>query len=752
MSSHSSRHPGSSRHSAGLLLRVTRPDGHADEFYLAGGLTIGRSVANTVVLADDDSVDRTHARVEVAEDGGARLRCVEPDSSLSTGGGAVRELPLDEGVRFGIGRTGFECVSGRRGHDEGTDRAGASCPFCGSMGVPTEGQAARVCPDCREQVLPVLFDPHDPIPVLVPVAYGGYRAERYVARGGMGLVLKGVSEGGAEPVAIKIVLPGTALDRRDAERFEQEVAMLARVRHPNVVKLLDHGRSGRFNFLVMEWVEGPSLRQVIADANRAGQRPYFVKALTWIEQICKGVAAIHAVGMVHRDIKPSNILIGPDGVARIADLGIAKRVDAAHTSYTTTGHAPGTFEYMAPEQLTAPDTVDGRADLYALGVTFYELLTGLRPVGAWRPASEVNPTVPGGFDEVLGRLIITRPDHRLGDIFELLAALPTARTQGVRAVQGRGWMLPCEPDHRAVGTGGGECSGRADDRPMETASQPAPPPEKAGADEADDRGGVGEGPVRIRLIPAETPPFGETSAWGLVLDVTGVTLSDSRGDRVLTFDPATAEEVLGLPSLWTGHDDLRIHAPGGVVRHFLPDPVAIEGIKRYFDTALERRGGEAIRELEGRGRIEAVKGVACILLAVALILFRGPLDSWLKDSLPPQLGGFEGTPGSGEDVARFHRRLFMLILYAFCIFITGFICVGRGVVIGLRAARVGRRTRRSERHRTLRDRRPRPTPTRRPGRPGRQSAEEPKSPRRNSMCPAGGPLAIPDSPDLSPTP
>src|SRR3954469_24262605 len=90
---------GSSRHSAGLLLRVCRPDGHADEFYLAGGLTIGRSVGNTVVLADDDSADRTHARVEIADDGTARLRCVEPDSSLIMNGESVKELPLDVGVR-----------------------------------------------------------------------------------------------------------------------------------------------------------------------------------------------------------------------------------------------------------------------------------------------------------------------------------------------------------------------------------------------------------------------------------------------------------------------------------------------------------------------------------------------------------------------------------------------------------------------------------------------------------------------------
>src|SRR4051794_11115384 len=123
---------GSSRHSAGLLLRVQRPDGHSDEFYLAGGLTIGRTLANTVVLADDDSVDRTHARVEVRDDGSARLRCIEPDSTLTMAGRAVRELPLEAGIRFRIGRTEIECVPGRRGCEEGPLRARATCPFCDS--------------------------------------------------------------------------------------------------------------------------------------------------------------------------------------------------------------------------------------------------------------------------------------------------------------------------------------------------------------------------------------------------------------------------------------------------------------------------------------------------------------------------------------------------------------------------------------------------------------------------------------------
>jgi len=437
---------GSSRHSAGLLMRVLRPGEPAEEFYLAAGLTIGRSVANTVVLADD-AVDRAHARVEIGADDTAILRCVEPGSSLTTGGEAVRELPLDAGVRFGIGRIEFECVPGRRGYEAGSHRARATCPFCDSTADFAAGDEVRNCPGCSNPLLPLRPDPLDPAPLLVPVSYDAYRADRFVARGGMGLVLKGVRAKDDEPVAIKVLLAGTDLDRQESGRFEREVTMLGRVRHPNVVELLGHGSSGGFNYLAMEWIEGPSVRRVIADARQAGKLTDFITAFRWFHQVGKGLAAIHAVGMIHRDLKPSNILIGPDGGARIADLGIAKRVDAGHTSYTTAGHSPGTFEYMAPEQLAAPDAVDGRADLYALGVTFHELLTGTRPVGAWRAASVVNPTVPKPFDALLGRLLDPTPDLRYDDVYELLAATSTF------AKSAPGWPLPRASAAETAGSG-----------------------------------------------------------------------------------------------------------------------------------------------------------------------------------------------------------------------------------------------------------------------------------------------------------
>jgi serine/threonine protein kinase len=415
-----------SRHHAGLLLRVHHPDGHADEFYLATGLTIGRSLANAVVL-DDDTVDRTHARVEVGDDGGARLRCVEPDGILTLGDQVGREVLLEPGVRFRIGRTKFECIEGRRSPQPPAHPSPLACPFCSSTAIATEGDAPRRCPGCDDLVLPVRFDPGSPTPLLLPVIYRDYHAQTYVARGGMGLVLKGTHAEDGRPVAIKVLLPGTIPDREEARRFEQEVAMLARVSHPNVVKLLDHGKSGRFHFLALEWIEGPSLRQVIVDAAREGKPTDFATAIRWFDQVTRGLAAIHSVGIIHRDLKPSNILIGPDGLARIADLGIARQVDGSRTSYTMTGHAPGTYDYMAPEQRTTPDLVDARADFYSLGMTFYECLTGTRPIGLWQPASVINSTVPKEFDAILERLLAPKAEARHSDIFDMILGLAMFR-------------------------------------------------------------------------------------------------------------------------------------------------------------------------------------------------------------------------------------------------------------------------------------------------------------------------------------
>ena len=369
-----------------------------------------------------NSIGRTHARVDLDDNGNAWLRCIEPDGIVLVDTKPVRELPLKDGVGFFVGRTEFWCISGSR------DRAGEvrsfdSCPCCGSKCVTREDQEIFPCPSCNGPVLSIPTGQPDRPRLILPADFGRYRAIRFVARGGMGLVILGAIKETDEPVAIKILFSDTPNNRTDADRFRQEVETMGRMQHPNIVRLLDHGMAGTYNYLVMEWIDGPSLRQVITNTNQANRPLGFNDALRWLQQVVKGLEAIHSSGMVHRDIKPSNILIGSDGVARITDLGLAKRINIDATSYTTTGNTPGTFFYMAPEQLNTPDAVDARADQYALGVTFYELLTGAKPFGTWLPASKINPNVPESFDTILARLLSPKPSCRYSDMREFASTI-----------------------------------------------------------------------------------------------------------------------------------------------------------------------------------------------------------------------------------------------------------------------------------------------------------------------------------------
>jgi serine/threonine protein kinase len=160
-------------------------------------------------------------------------------------------------------------------------------------------------------------------------------------------------------------------------------------------------------------MSGGTLRDVVEQHARAKTLCPFDQAVRWLADVVCGLKVIHQAGLVHRDIKPSNILLdGDSGKAVVGDLGIIRRLDSTTAGTTTTGVGLGTYRYMAPEQWQRPDQVDGRADQYALGMTFYEVLTGVLPVGSWRPASEINPLVPRQFDRVLERLLQAMPEKR----------------------------------------------------------------------------------------------------------------------------------------------------------------------------------------------------------------------------------------------------------------------------------------------------------------------------------------------------
>ena len=224
-----------------------------------------------------------------------------------------------------------------------------------------------------------------------------YELVSEIGRGGMALVWLARDGKLRRPVALKLLRPGLALDQRHVDRFQREALAIASLRHPHIVQIYGVGESSGYHWLVMEYVEGPSLATVLDalpedrprtadDLARAAGIPALAGSGRTYEQafaqlvapVAEALAIAHANGLVHRDVKPSNILIHRDGRAVIADFGLAKGDDDPALSLT--GEGLGTPYYMSPEQayLTGK-VVDHRTDVYSLGVTLYEALSGRRP-------------------------------------------------------------------------------------------------------------------------------------------------------------------------------------------------------------------------------------------------------------------------------------------------------------------------------------------------------------------------------------
>jgi serine/threonine protein kinase len=209
-------------------------------------------------------------------------------------------------------------------------------------------------------------------------------------------------------VALKILPVEANEDPAFGERFQREARALAQLSHPNIVGVHDYGQTGGFAYLVMEFVDGANLRQL----QRAGHLSPR-EAMAIVPQICEALQFAHDRGIVHRDIKPENILIDTQGRVKIADFGLAKmmRLEAGAPDLTLTRHAVGTPQYMAPEQIEKPETVDHRADIYSLGVVFYEMLTGELPIGRFAaPSGKVQIDVR--LDEVVLKALEKEPALR----------------------------------------------------------------------------------------------------------------------------------------------------------------------------------------------------------------------------------------------------------------------------------------------------------------------------------------------------
>jgi len=206
---------------------------------------------------------------------------------------------------------------------------------------------------------------------------GSYRLLEKLGAGGMGLVFLAEDERLGRRVALKLVRPELATSERTLARFEREARAVAKLAHEHIVTVFEAGRIGDVSYLAMELVPGKSLDELYAEA-RLAQRPIEPRELLrWLRDVARALAAAHAAGIVHRDVKPSNLRITPERKALLLDFGLALDPDSATLSRS--GEVQGTLYYVSPEQLEGRAALDGRSDVWSLGVTLYEGLTGHRP-------------------------------------------------------------------------------------------------------------------------------------------------------------------------------------------------------------------------------------------------------------------------------------------------------------------------------------------------------------------------------------
>jgi serine/threonine protein kinase len=310
------------------------------------------------------------------------------------------------------------------------------CPQCG-RDVPS-GSPQNLCPACllkrglesntlgqtRDTSRPAWTPPR---PEELSASFPELEILELIGRGGMGAVYKVRQKELDRIAALKILPPEIGRDAGFAERFAREAQAMARLNHPSIVTIYNFGRSGEQYFFLMEYVDGLSLRQVLAGGGVSAK-----EALAIVPQICDALQYAHDRGIVHRDIKPENILMTRQGQVKIADFGLAKLVGSgAGATPVEKEKIMGTPQYMAPEQSERPGEVDHRADIYSLGVVFYQMLTGELPAGRFEPPSR-KVLIDVRLDEVVLRAMEKEPSRRYQNVSEVKTQVETIVAAQVR--------------------------------------------------------------------------------------------------------------------------------------------------------------------------------------------------------------------------------------------------------------------------------------------------------------------------------
>jgi eukaryotic-like serine/threonine-protein kinase len=288
---------------------------------------------------------------------------------------------------------------------------------------------------------------------------GRYRVGSWIARGGMATVYLGTDTKLDRTVALKVAHAELAGDPEFVRRFIGEARSVARLSSPNVVAVYDQGSDGDLLFLVMEYVPGRTLRELLRERGRLGPR----EALDVISGVLSGLAAAHQAGIVHRDVKPENVLLGDGNTIKVADFGLARA--ASRASHTRTGMIIGTAAYLAPEQVSR-SVSDARTDVYAAGVMLFEMLTGTQPHTGDSPLAvahkHVSDVVPAPSSVVPG----------LPSALDALVALATSRDPDLRPVDAGQFLGAITDVRRGLPIGGGDA--RAALAPAELPPAPGP--------------------------------------------------------------------------------------------------------------------------------------------------------------------------------------------------------------------------------------------------------------------------------------
>lgn len=281
-------------------------------------------------------------------------------------------------------------------------------------------------------------------PDLTGKTLGSYRVLEPLGRGGMAEVYKGYHPMLDRYVAIKVLLAHLINDAAFVERFQREAAAVAHLRHPNIVQVHDFGIHDAVTYMVMEYIQGQTLKDRMTTLRVQGQRMEAREVLAVTHELAAALDHAHANGLVHRDVKPANILLregAANSEAILTDFGIAKILEGVQ--FTETGLSMGTPDYMSPEQ-AAGDPVTPQTDVYALGIVVFEMLTNQLPFRADTPAAillkhinteppsprTINPAVPAALDYVLFRALAKRPRDRWNSAGEFARALEQVLTPG----------------------------------------------------------------------------------------------------------------------------------------------------------------------------------------------------------------------------------------------------------------------------------------------------------------------------------